>query len=103
MTQLRQDHSLFKEKNTLVVAIGPENREDFAKYWEENDMPFTGIPDPEHKIAKLYEQKVNLLKLGRMPAQVLIDRQGNIRHVHYGNSMKDIPENEEILHLIEGL
>jgi peroxiredoxin Q/BCP len=36
-----------------------------------------------------------------MPAQVLIDRDGIARYVHYGNSMKDIPSNQEILALVD--
>jgi len=100
---LRQDHSLFEAKDTVVVAIGPEDKESFAKYWKENDMPFPGIPDPEHRIADLYNQQVNFLKLGRMPAQVIIDKQSIVRYIHYGNSMKDIPENKEILRLLEEL
>jgi peroxiredoxin Q/BCP len=42
---------------------------------------------------------VNLFKLGRMPAQVLIDKVGVARYVHYGHSMSDIPANEELLAL----
>ncbi|QSX08047.1 redoxin domain-containing protein [Alkalibacter rhizosphaerae] len=103
MAQLRQDYSKFEEKNTLVVAVGPEDREAFAKYWEENDMPFPGIPDPEHRVADLYEQKVSIIKLGRMPAQLIIDIGGIVRHIHYGNSMKDIPTDEEILELLDSL
>ena len=48
---------------------------------------------------KLYGQEVNLFKLGRMPAQVLIDKAAVPRFVHYGHSMSDIPKNEEILAL----
>lgn len=101
MAQLRQDYSQFEAKDTVVVAIGPEDKENFAKYWKENDMPFPGIPDPEHRIADLYKQKVNLLKFGRMPAQTIIDKQGVIRYIHYGNSMKDIPDNKDILKLLD--
>jgi len=38
-----------------------------------------------------------------MPAQMLIDKNGVLRYIHYGHSMKDIPENDEILELIEKL
>ncbi len=41
-----------------------------------------------------------MFKLGRMPAQMLIDKSGVLRYVHYGHSMADIPTNEEILSLI---
>jgi porphobilinogen deaminase len=43
--------------------------------------------------------EVNLFKLGRMPAQVLIDKAGVARFVHYGHGMSDIPTNQEILAL----
>jgi peroxiredoxin len=103
MTQLRQDYTLFQERDAIVVAIGPENRETFAKFWRDHDIPFIGIPDPQHKIADLYGQEVSLVKLGRMPAQMIIDKQGILRYVHYGNSMKDIPENKEILELLDDI
>ncbi len=100
MAQLRQDYSLFQERETIVVAVGPEEKEAFAQYWEDNHMPFIGIPDPEHKVADLYGQKVSIVKLGRMPAQMIIDKRGILRYVHYGNSMKDIPINEEVIRLL---
>ena len=99
---MRQEYGLFKEKNAEVVAIGPENQKAFARYWQEHEMPFPGIPDPAHRIADLFQQQVKLLKLGRMPAQVVIDRDGIIRHVHYGMSMKDIPDSREILKILDG-
>jgi peroxiredoxin Q/BCP len=101
MTQLRQDYSLFQERDTIVVAVGPEDRSSFAKYWIENEMPFVGIPDPEHIVADMFGQKVNLIKLGRMPAQMVIDKKGVIRHIHYGNSMKDILSNGEIFKILD--
>jgi hypothetical protein len=42
-----------------------------------------------------------LFKFGRMPAQVIIDKSGEARFIHYGHDMTDIPENEEILKLLE--
>lgn len=101
MAQLRQDYSRFQELETDIVVIGPESAASFKKYWEENDLPFRGLPDPEHHVLKLYGQEVKLFKLGRMPAQMLIDRSGTLRYVHYGHSMADIPANEEILNLIK--
>jgi len=62
-----------------------------------------GLPDPEHRVLKLYGQEVNLFKLGRMPAQVIIDKPGQVRFVHYGHAMSDIPRNAEILQLLDEL
>jgi len=66
-------------------------------------MPFPGLPDPDHTVSKRYGQQVKLLKLGRLPAQLVIDKKGYIRFVHYGVSISDIAENEEILVLLEQL
>ena len=103
MAQLRQDYAKFKEQETEVIVVGPENAKAFAKYFTDNDLPFVGLPDPGHTVLKRYGQEVNLFKLGRMPAQVVIDKEGIARYAHYGHSMQDIPENEEILEILHEL
>ncbi len=103
MAQLRQDYRRFLKLDTEIVVIGPERAESFREYWKKEDLPFVGLPDPEHKILKLYGQEVKLFKMGRMPAQMLIDTSGMLRYVHYGHSMADIPLSEDILHLIKKL
>jgi peroxiredoxin len=103
MMQLHHDYSKFVEKGTEIVTIGPENAKSFQNYWEENGLKFHGIPDAKHSVLKLYGQKVNLFKLGRMPAQMLVDKEGVLRYVHYGHSMQDIPENSERFELIDSL
>ena len=99
MAQLRQDHPQFVARDIEVVVIGPENAKAFADYFRKESLPFVGLPDPTASVLKLYGQEVNLFKLGRMPAQVLIDKAGVARYVHYGHSMSDIRENAELLAL----
>ena len=101
MAQLRQEHRKFLEREAEVIAIGPEDAKTFADYWHKEKMPFTGIADPKHDIARLYGQKVNPLKFGRMPALVVVDKAGVIRYAHYGDSMSDIPTDEDILSLLD--
>ena len=101
MAQLRRDYQRFVERDIEIVAIGPDNADSFRNYWEKEGLPFIGLPDPEHSVLKLYGQEVRLLKLGRMPAQMLIDTNGALRYVHYARSMADIPPNEDILNLIK--
>jgi peroxiredoxin len=100
MAQLRQDYAEFEKLGTKVIIVGPEDARAFKTYWHENDLPFIGLPDPKASVLKLYGQEVNLFKLGRMPAQVIVDLEGIARYVHYGHTMSDIPENEELLELI---
>ena len=103
MAQLRRDYQKFVERDTAVIAIGPEDAISFADWWHSHEMPFVGIADPDHVIAGTYGQQVKLFKLGRMPASMLIDRNGYIRFVHFGESMSDIPEDQHILMLIDEL
>ena len=101
MAQLRQDYDRFVELDTEILVVGPEGSKQFAEYWRKNDLPFIGLPNPDHSVLKRFGQEVNLFKLGRMPAQVILDKQGKARYVHYGKSMSDIPANSELLALIQ--
>lgn len=103
MAQLRQDFELFQAEDTVVFVVGPESDQAFAKYWKENKLPYTGLPDPKHSVLKLYGQEIKLFKFGRMPAMVIIDRQGIVRFAHYGSSMSDIPKNADVLQILKGL
>ena len=99
MAQLRQDYAEFVARDIEVVVVGPENAGAFAAYFQKESLPFVGLPDPSASVLKLYGQEVNLFKLGRMPAQVFVDKAGIARFAHYGHNMSDIPANEELLAL----
>ena len=101
MAQLRQEYQEIQNRGAEVVVVGPDIADDFREYWRDHDLPFVGLPDPKHSVLKQYGQEFKILKLGRMPAQMIIDRSRIVRWVHYGHSMKDIPENREILSLLD--
>lgn len=101
MAQLRHDYPEFVRRQTQILVVGPENAAAFETYWQTHDLPFIGLPDPKASVLKLYGQEVNLFKLGRMPAQVIVDKEGIARFVHYGHSMADIPENKELFALLD--
>lgn len=101
MAQLRQDHDKFVAEDTVILVLGPEGPAQFNQYWEKENLPFTGLPDPKHTVLKTYGQEIKLFKFGRMPAQLIIDKAGVVRFVHYGHSMSDIPENDELLALLQ--
>ena len=103
MAQLRQEYHQFTEHEAEILIIGPEDAREFKTYWGKEKLPFIGLPDPKHRVLNLYGQEVKLLRLGRMPAQMIIDKQGMIRFAHYGNGMQDIPSNNELLHILEQL
>ncbi len=103
MAQLRQDYQKYLNRNSEIIAIGPEGSKSFADWWHKNNMPFIGISDPSHEIANLYGQRVRWLKGGRLPALMVIDKDGRIRLKHYADSPGDIPSDESVLALLDDL
>ena len=101
MAQLRQDFAEFEKRDTVILVVGPENAQAFTSYFREHELPFTGLPDPTHTVLKLYGQQVKLFKFGRMPAQLVVDKDGMARYVCYGHDMSDIPTNAEMLAIID--
>jgi peroxiredoxin Q/BCP len=98
---LRDEYTEFTSRGAEILAIGPDKPSSFVNYWRENNIPFVGLPDVGKTVSKLYKQEVNLFKLGRMPMNSIVDREGRIRFVHYGMSMADIPDNETFIQVIE--
>ena len=103
MAQLRQDYQEFVERGTEVLVVGPEDQAAFRNYWHKESLPFVGLADPEHNVARLYGQEVKLLRFGRMPALVVVGKDGSIPYRHHGDSMQDIPPTEEVLAVLDSL
>ena len=103
MAQLRQDYQEFASKDAVILVVGPDDQAGFQDYWSKHELPFIGLPDPEHRVADLYGQQVKLLRAGRMPAMMVIDKAGRIRFQHYADSMRDIPSNQAILEILDVL
>ena len=103
MAQLRQNYDKFMEIGAVIIVVGPEKAKPFKRYFEEHNLPFIGIADPDHNLIGLYGQRVKLIKMGRMPAQFIIDKEGVIRFSHYAKAMQDIPKTEVMLKLLEEL
>jgi peroxiredoxin Q/BCP len=101
MAQLRQDYAEFEKRQAEIVIVGPEDRSAFVGYWDKEKLPFVGLADPDHTVANRYGQEVKLLKMGRMPATMVVDKTGEVIYTHYGDSMKDIPPNRELLAVID--
>jgi peroxiredoxin Q/BCP len=98
---MRDHYSEFISHGAEIVTVGPDGASSFQRYWENEKIPYIGLPDPEKKVSRLYKQEVNIFKLGRMPLNCVVDINGRIRYVHFAANMTDIPDNETFLHVIE--
>jgi peroxiredoxin Q/BCP len=100
---MKQDIKQFTYRKAQIVVIAPHGAEKTKTYWDKENLPYIGIPDPDGTLGKLYGQEWNLIKMGRMPALFIIDQQGSIAYAQYAKSMADIPENGELFEILEGL
>ena len=94
---MRRDHEKFVERETEILCIGPEGPKAFRAYWKKEGLPFPGLADPDHQVSDRYGQPVRLLRLGRLPMQLLIDPSGVVRSRHEGGWMSDIPDIQAVL------
>jgi peroxiredoxin Q/BCP len=103
LARLRDHYDDFLSHGAEIIAVGPNDLDAFQQFWRKENIPFIGLPDPAHEVARLYRQEVNIFKLGRMPLNCIVDTHGRIRYIHYGASMSDIPDNETFLRVIDEL
>ena len=103
MAQLRQDYQKFVDRDAEVVVVGPDSKQAFKDYWQKEELPFVGLADATHTVARRYGQEVKLLKMGRMPALMVVGKDGQVAYKHYGGSMSDIPPNPQILSILDDL
>jgi peroxiredoxin len=103
LARLRDEYETFVRRGVVILAIGPNSPSAFEQYWQKEKIPFVGLPDADHRVAKMYKQEVKIFKAGRMPLNCVVDRNGYIRYAHYGASMRDIPSNQELFHVIDEL
>ena len=83
--------------------MGPDSSSAFKSYWDKNQVPFPGLSDSNHEVSDLYGQQVKLLKFGRMPALMIVDKKGRIRFAHYADNMRDYPELQEMYDVLDEL
>ena len=100
---MRDEYLEFAARGAEILAVSPNSEDEIRKYWERENIPYIGLPNPTHEVALLYRQEVNLFKLGRMPLVCVVDRRGYIRYAHYAASMSDIPSNQTLFNVIDQL
>jgi peroxiredoxin len=99
---MRDDFAEFRALGAGIAVVARETPAAMRSYWTKHMLPFTAIPDPVGRLGRLYGQRWRLLKLGLMPALFVVDGRRRVRYVRYGSSMRDIPDNREVLAALAG-
>lgn len=87
--------------DTYLYTILVDEEKNAKKMEEEHAKKYPIFYDQTKKVAKLLKQEIKLAKAGRMPALLIVDKEGIIQYAYYGDSMKDIPENEVLFEILE--
>ena len=104
MGRLRNDFAKFEKLNTYLYPIlvdGPKNASKMEQKYAASK--FAVFYDEKNEVSKILHQEKKILKLGRMPGLIVVDKEGIIQYAYYGDSMKDIPKNETILEILQKL
>jgi len=94
---MQEDYEKFRKAGSDIVVVARHSDEEMRKYWRKNELPYHGVSDPDGRLGRLYGQQWHLLKLGLMPALLVLDSDRRIIFSHYSKSMADIPSNEMVL------
>ena len=104
LRRLAEDFYKFKELNVELIPILQDNKKNTRKMEERYGKKIYPIYyDVKREIGKAFKQEISLLKLGRMPATLIVDKDGIIKWTYYADSLEDVPSNDEMLEIIENL
>lgn len=99
---MRKDITKFEEVDGYLYPILADKESNAIKMEQKYARKkYPIFYDKEKEIPDLLNQEVKLLKLGRMPGLLVIDKDGIIQYAYYGENMHDIPKNEEILEVLK--
>jgi len=100
--RLRKNLEKFHQLNAEIYAITADRYENARRlelHYAKGAFPI--FFDKTHEVVRLLHQEVKILKLGRLPATLIIDEEGVIKWAYYGDNFRDLPSNNEIFKVLE--
>jgi peroxiredoxin Q/BCP len=79
--------SKFAKKNVEIVGVSPDKAESQAKFAAKYGLPYTFVPDPDHKISEAYgvwkeKSMYGRTYMGIERTTVVVDPQGKIAKIY---------------------
>ena len=103
MAQLRQDYAQFIARSAEILVVWPDDAKAVRTTVKKRSCPSPTWSTRATRSLTQYGQQTKILKLGRMPALVVLDRDGTVQYEHKANSMSDIPSNKTVLDVLDRL
>jgi len=100
---LRDDYERFQKAGAEVLAISAESAASSEAYLRAHPLPYPTLIDEDHVVFDAYDATSRLMSLGQRPALFVVDAAGVIRFGDVGAQQWNIPSNEAVLSVLEGL
>ena len=100
---MRDRYGEFEERGAQILAIAPDALENAGRYFQDNEIPFPCLPDPDRKVFRQYDVKSAMVSLGQRPGLFIIDKEGVVRYAHLGWQQWEIPSVDETLEQLDAL
>jgi len=100
---LRERYEEFEKRDARVLAIAPDTLENARTFFQEHDIPFPCLPDPDRKVFRQYDVKSAMISLGQRPGLFIIDKEGIVRYAYLGWQQWEIPSVDETLAQLDAL
>jgi peroxiredoxin len=100
---LRDRIEEFESRKARLIAIAPDTLENAREFFENHELPFTCLPDPNREVFRQYDVKSAMVSLGQRPGLFIVDGEGIVRYAHLGWQQWEIPTIEETLKQLDAL
>jgi peroxiredoxin len=100
---LRDRYEDFKQRGAEILAIAPDTLENARRYFQDHDIPFPCLADPDRKVFRQYDVKSAAISLGQRPGLLIIDKEGIVHYAHLGWQQWEIPTVDETLEQLDTL
>jgi peroxiredoxin len=100
---LRDNYPEFEERNAEILVLARDTLDNARGYFEQNELPFPCLPDPDAEVYRLYDVKSAVISLGQRPGLFVIDGEGTVRYSYLGWQQWEIPSVEETLEVLDNL
>jgi peroxiredoxin len=100
---LRDSIEEFEKRDAQLLAIAPDTLEHAQAYFQQHDIPFPCLADPDRRVFRQYDVKSALVSLGQRPGLFIVDGEGVVRYAYLGWQQWEIPTVEETLRELDAL
>lgn len=100
---MRRDYDKYLALDAELLVIGHQDMATCQAYFRNNELPFPGLVDEAYSVYQQFDVQSKAVSLGQRPGLFIIDKAGTVRFAYVGWQQWEIPPNNEVLEMLEGM